>query len=47
LNPGRCLYLRRDTVDFRKNINGLTSLVEYDLGLDASAQAIFVFGNRR
>jgi len=47
LNPGRVVYLHRDAVDFRKNINGLASLVEHELGLDAFAQAVFVFGNRR
>ena len=47
LNPRRAVYLHRDTIDFRKNINGLASLVEHGLGLDAFAQAVFVFGNRR
>jgi transposase len=47
LNPGRGVYLHRDAIDFRKNINGLASLVEHELGLDAFAQAVFVFGNRR
>jgi len=47
LNPGRVVYLHRDAIDFRKNINGLASLVEHELGLDAFAQAVFVFGNRR
>lgn len=47
LNPARMVYLHRDAIDFRKNINGLASLVEHGLGLDAFAQAVFVFGNRR
>ena len=44
---GRVVYLHRDAIDFRKNINGLASLVEHGLGLDAFAHAVFVFGNRR
>ena len=46
LNPARVVYLHREAVDFRKNINGLASLVEHELGLDAFAQAVFVFSNR-
>lgn len=34
-------------VDFRKNIIGLASLVEHALGMNAFANAVFVFGNRR
>ena len=47
LNAGRVVYLHRDAIDFRKNINGLASLVEHGLGMDAFAKAVFVFGNRR
>jgi len=47
LNSGRTVYLHRDAIDFRKNINGLASLVEQGLGLNAFAQSVFVFGNRR
>ena len=47
LNPARAVYVHRDAVDFRKNINGLASLVEQGLGLDPFAQAVYVFGNRR
>ena len=46
LNAGRAVYLHREPIDFRKNINGLASLVEHGLGMDAFAQAVFVFGNR-
>jgi transposase len=47
LNPARAVYLHRDAIDFRKNINGLASLVEHGLGMNAFANAVFVFGNRR
>ena len=47
LNSRRVVCLHRDAIDFRKNINGLASLVDHGLGLDAFAQAVFVFGNRR
>ena len=47
LNASRAVYLHQGAVDFRKNINGLASLVEHGLGLDAFAQALFVFANRR
>ena len=47
LNGARAVYLHRDAIDFRKNINGLASLVEHGLGMDVFARAVFVFGNRR
>ena len=47
LNANLMVYLHRDAIDFRKNINGLASLVEHGLGLNAFAHAVFVFGNRR
>ena len=47
LNPALAVYLHRDAIDFRKNINGLASLVEQGLGMNAFAHAMFVFGNRR
>jgi len=47
LNPARVVFLHRDAIDFRKNINGLASLVEHALGMNAFANAVFVFGNRR
>lgn len=46
LNASRVVYLHRDAIDFRKNINGLASLVEHSLGMNAFANAVFVFGNR-
>jgi transposase len=47
LNPERAVYLHRDAVDFRKNINGLAAVVEQELRLDPFAAALFVFSNRR
>jgi transposase len=41
------VYLHRDAVDGRKNINGLAALVEQQLGLNPFAPAVFVFSNRR
>ena len=46
LDPELKVYLHRDAIDFRKNINGLASLVEHGLGMNAFANAVFVFGNR-
>jgi transposase len=47
LNATRTVYLHRGAIDFRKSINGLASLVEHGLGLNAFANAVFVFANRR
>ena len=47
LSPGLAVYLHREPIDFRKNINGLAALVEHDLALDPFAAALYVFGNRR
>ena len=47
LDAGLKVYLHRDAVDGRKNINGLALLVEQDLGLDLFAAAVYVFSNRR
>ena len=47
LNPNLAVYLYRDHIDFRKNINGLAALVEHDLALDPFADALYVFSNRR
>lgn len=46
-DAGLNVYLHRDAVDGRKNINGLALLVEQALGLDPFAAAVFVFSNRR
>lgn len=41
------VFLHREPVDGRKNINGLALLVEQALGLDPFATAAYVFSNRR
>lgn len=41
------VYLHREPIDFRLNINGLALLVEKALGLDPFAPALYVFSNRR
>ena len=46
-DPALKVYLHRDAVDGRKNINGLALLVEQTMGLDPFAAAVFVFSNRR
>jgi len=46
-DPGLKVYLHRDAVDLRKNINGLSTLVEQAMALDPFAAAVFAFSNRR
>jgi len=41
------IYLHREPVDFRLNINGLAALVQQALGLDPFAACVYVFSNRR
>ena len=41
------VYLHREPVDFRLNINGLAVLVDKALGLDPFAPCVYVFSNRR
>ena len=41
------VYVHRDAVDFRKSINGLSTMVEQSLGMNPFAQALYVFSNRR
>jgi transposase len=40
------VYVCKAPIDFRKAINGLSALVEQELGLDPFASALFVFTNR-
>jgi len=40
------VYLYRHIVDFRKAINGLSLIVEQEMGLDLFDQCLFVFCNR-
>jgi transposase len=39
------IYLHIDAVDFRKTINGLLVIVEYELELNAFTGALFMFTN--
>jgi transposase len=41
------VYLHREPIDFRLNINGLVLLVDQALGLNPFAPCVYVFGNRR
>ena len=41
------IYLCREFVDFRKSINGLSTIVATDLNLDLKQSALFIFCNRR
>ena len=40
------VYLHREPVDFRKQINGLSVLVQEEMTMDAFSEGLFVFGNR-
>ncbi len=46
-NDGIEVYLCVEPVDFRKQINGLATLVQDALALDAFSEHLFVFTNRR
>jgi len=39
------VYLHREPIDFRLNINGLALLVDKALGLDPFAACVYVFSN--
>lgn len=41
------VYLHREPIDFRLNINGLALLVEQALGLDPFTACVYVFSNRK
>jgi len=47
LNASLAVYLHREPIDLRKNINGMAALVEHDLAPDPFADALYVIGNRR
>jgi len=47
LSEELAVYVHRDPIDFRKNINGLAALVEQGLKRDPFAPAVYVFRNRR
>jgi len=40
------VYLHRDAVDFRKQINGLSLIVQDSMALNVFSEAFFVFVNR-
>ena len=49
MHPGCTIeqvYLYREPIDFRKDIDGLSVLVELELGLSPFASALYVFTNR-
>ena len=41
------IYLYRDTVDFRKSVNGLSAIVERELGHNPFEGALYAFTNRQ
>lgn len=41
------LYIHRDPVDLRKNINGLGAIVEAEMRLDLKSSSLFIFCNQR
>jgi transposase len=45
--PIEQVYLYREPIDFRKAIDGLSVLVEQELGLSPFASALYVFTNRQ
>lgn len=49
MHPGCAIeqvYLCREPIDFRKSIDGLSVLVEQELGLNPFGSALYVFINR-
>ena len=47
LSAQATVYLYREAIDFRKNINGLAALVEANAALNVFAASCFVFRNKR
>jgi transposase len=41
------LYLHRQPVDLRKNIYGLSALVQNEMALDLKSRSLFIFCNER
>lgn len=41
------IYLYRESVDFRKSINGLAALIESDTDLSLGSGALFLFTNKQ
>ena len=46
LDSFKGIYLHRGFVDFRKSINGLSVIVEEEMGLDVFGLFLFIFCNR-
>lgn len=40
------IYLYRDSVDFRKSINGLSAIVESEMDISVMSGALFLFCNK-
>ena len=40
------IYLHREFVDFRKSINGLSVIIEFEMGLPLMNGALFLFANK-
>jgi transposase len=40
------LYVHRAPVDMRKNINGLSAIVQEEMGLDLRSSSLFIFCNK-
>ncbi|WP_299695530.1 IS66 family insertion sequence element accessory protein TnpB, partial [uncultured Vibrio sp.] len=41
------IYLYRESVDFRKSINGLAAIIESDTDLSLGSGALFLFTNKQ
>ena len=41
------LYVHRDPIDFRKNVNGLSVIVQHEMKLDLKSNSLFIFCNQR
>ena len=41
------IYIYRQFVDFRKNINGLSTIVASEMGLDLRQSSLFIFCNQK
>jgi len=41
------LFIHRNPVDMRKSINGLSVIVQDEMGLDVRQRSLFIFCNRR
>jgi len=43
----KALYVHREAVDMRKNINGLSAIVQEEMKLELKSSSLFIFCNRR